>query len=351
VIWYWRPRYYQKRRLNMKPTIARNFKVLFCGKGHFRSGYEYTKEALSSYPDIAVVESDSEKILENIHDSDVIVPLMTRISEDLLLAATNLKLIMQFGVGLEGVNISKASERGILVANIPSSNTGNAASCAEHAIFLALSLLRNTKEMKASIETGRLGYPTGKTLLGSTSLLYGYGGIGEKLGSLLSSFGSKVFALKRDENRLVELKEKHPEIEEIGITRDFPRLAACADLIFMCCNQNSDTFGIVNKKFLSQVKQGTYIVNVARVSLQNQIEFMWSFIMYVLASLQNDMNTAFKYPLEHRFSVHFTPEVSEIFCITRLKCHFEIMPLQLYCTVLCINLGRPVELSRRARRP
>ena len=67
------------------------------------------------------------------------------------------------------------------VSNIPSGGTGNAASCAEHAIFLALALLRDQHEMAASIRGRRVGVPLGQTLLGKSVLLIGYGNIAKEL--------------------------------------------------------------------------------------------------------------------------------------------------------------------------
>ncbi|KAF5936253.1 hypothetical protein HYC85_027382 [Camellia sinensis] len=55
--------------------------------------------------------------------------------------ATRMKLIMQYGVGLEGVDINTATKHGIKVARIPSGASGNAASCAEMVIYLMLGVL------------------------------------------------------------------------------------------------------------------------------------------------------------------------------------------------------------------
>ena len=71
----------------------------------------------------------------------------------------------------EGVDIDAATEQGVAVANIPSDAVGNAQSCAEHAIFLCLSLLRHVKVLPQMIEKRKLGCPTGKTILDS-SVLY-----------------------------------------------------------------------------------------------------------------------------------------------------------------------------------
>lgn len=67
------------------------------------------------------------------------------------------------------------------VSNMPSDATGNAASCAEHAIYLALALLRDQREMGAAVRARRVGVPLGQSLLGKTALLIGFGNIAKEL--------------------------------------------------------------------------------------------------------------------------------------------------------------------------
>ena len=83
-----------------------------------------------------------------------------------------------------------------MVSNIPSAGTGNARSCAEHAVFLALALLRNLPECSASIQSRRLGEPCGETLYGKRALVVGYGGIAHELIPRLAAFGAHVSCVR-----------------------------------------------------------------------------------------------------------------------------------------------------------
>ena len=70
-----------------------------------------------------MVQCDREAVGEEIVDADVIVPLMTRIDAPLLRRAARAKLILQFGVGVEGVDIQEvrgkiSSEGGRLGASV-----------------------------------------------------------------------------------------------------------------------------------------------------------------------------------------------------------------------------------------
>lgn len=75
----------------------------------------------------------------------------------------------------------QATEQGTWVSNIPSSSTGNALSCAEHAIYLMLATLRQQNYMQASIQQLRVGVPVGETLFNKSVLIIGFGNIAKEL--------------------------------------------------------------------------------------------------------------------------------------------------------------------------
>jgi len=238
-------------------------KVLFCGKDHFPSGFVYTKQALQSHSNIVVAQCDAADLGTEIEDAHVIVPLMTKITRELIEKAPYLSLIMQFGVGLEGVDVEAATDNGVAVASIPSDQVGNAQSCAEHAIFLCLSLLRQTKVMEKSLMDGRLGVPTGRTILNSSVLILGFGGLGKELAKRLFAFNPRrIVAVKR-----VPWVGPPPQrIDEIGTVSDLPRLLKDVDIVFICCSQNKSNLGIVNKSFVDAINKQAIIVNIARVN-------------------------------------------------------------------------------------
>ena len=83
-----------------------------------------------------------------------------------------------------------------MVSNIPSSGTGNALACAEHAMFLALALLRNLPECVAAVQSQRLGEPCGETLYGKAVLVVGFGGIANELIPRLAAFGARLSCVR-----------------------------------------------------------------------------------------------------------------------------------------------------------
>ncbi|XP_019199682.1 PREDICTED: uncharacterized protein LOC109193280 isoform X2 [Ipomoea nil] len=178
-----------------------------------------------------------------------------------------MKLIMQFGVGLEGVDIAAATAHGIKVARIPSGATGNATSCAEMAIYLILGLLRKQHEMDIAIKQKMLGEPIGDTLLGKTVFIMGYGNIGIHLAKRLRPFDVRILATKRSWPSHMENNGGHDLVDEKGSHDDILKFASKADIVVCCLSMNSETAGIVNNDFLSSMRKGAILINIARGGL------------------------------------------------------------------------------------
>ncbi|EOY33522.1 D-isomer specific 2-hydroxyacid dehydrogenase family protein isoform 5 [Theobroma cacao] len=160
---------------------------------------------------------------------------------------------------------------------IPSDATGNAASCAEMAIYLMLGLLRKQNEMQISVKQKKLGEPVGETLLGQTVFIMGFGNIGIDLAKRLKPFGVKIIATKRSwaSNLQVPVLKACPIqngvvddlVDKKGSHEDIYEFAHQADIVVCCLSLNKETVGIVNKSFISSMKKGALLVNIARGSL------------------------------------------------------------------------------------
>ncbi|XP_014498721.1 uncharacterized protein LOC106759869 isoform X2 [Vigna radiata var. radiata] len=256
----------------VKHVEKQSTRVLFCGH-HFPASHEYTAEYLQNHPNIKVDVLSFEDVRKDIANYHVCIVKSMRLDSDIISRAVQMQLIMQYGVGLEGVDIDAATKHGIKVARIPSDVTGNSASCAEMAIYLMLGLLRKQNELQVSIQQKKLGEPITETLFGKTIFILGFGNIGMDLAKRLQPFGVQVMATKRswasyvqdasklsrnDERDLVDVKGSHEDIY------DFARKA---DIVVCCLRLNNETVGIINNKFISSMKKGALLVNVARGGL------------------------------------------------------------------------------------
>ncbi|KDP31626.1 hypothetical protein JCGZ_14851 [Jatropha curcas] len=252
-------------------------KVLFCGP-HFPASHIYTKEYLQSYPFIQVDVAQISDVPDVIGNYHICVSKTVRLDSTVISRASQMKLIMQFGVGLDGIDIDAATRLGIKVARIPGVNTGNAASCAEMAIYLMLGLLRKQNEMQVSIKQKKLGEPIGQTLLGKTVFILGFGNIGIELAKRLRPFGVKIIATKRSWTSNLQVPNQpngvpiesgvnDDLVDERGSQGDIYEFAGKADIVVCCLLMNKDTAGIVNKLFISSMRKGALLVNIARGGL------------------------------------------------------------------------------------
>ncbi|WOG99705.1 hypothetical protein DCAR_0519060 [Daucus carota subsp. sativus] len=258
-------------------TSINRLRLLFCGP-HFAAADIYTREYLQAHCPLIQVDSvPLDDVARVIGNYDMCVVKSMRLNSTIISRATKMKLIMQYGVGLEGVDIHAATTHGIKVAKIPSAKTGNAASCAEMAIYLMLGLLRKQNDMQTSVKKQIVGQPVGETLLGKTVFIMGYGDIGFQLAKRLRPFGVKVLATKR--NWIPTLQSNggtHDDlVDEKGGLEDFHRFAQAADIVVCCLAMNSETAGIVNKSFMSSMKKGAHLVNIARGGLLNYKDVLY----------------------------------------------------------------------------
>ena len=101
----------------------------------------------------------------------------TKVTEDILAAATNLKVVGRAGIGVDNVDIPAATARGVVVMNTP---FGNAVTTAEHAISMILALARQIPAANESTQAGKWEKSRfmGTEITGKTLGVIGCGNIG-----------------------------------------------------------------------------------------------------------------------------------------------------------------------------
>ena len=195
-------------------------RVLFCGE-EFIGGFESTKRAAAEERDsgktVHVSNCPRERVKALISEHEVAVPLMTRFDEEIITAASGekskCKLILQFGVGLEGVSIDAATKSGIKVGRIRSDTNPNATSTAEMGVFLTLAALKRANECQMSVESGVLGSPMGESLFEASVLFVGWGRVAKAQARMFKyGFRCKIYALRRKRERTREDDEEDDEL-------------------------------------------------------------------------------------------------------------------------------------------
>jgi phosphoglycerate dehydrogenase-like enzyme len=236
-------------------------KILFCGEGF----PEARRQLTTLLPDDKILAFPPDQLGPHIAEADVVVPTVNRVDEELIRKGT-FGLIQQFGVGLESVDIGAATKNGVMVARIPSEESGNAASVAEHAILLLLMLSRKWNRIAGAREQGRQlpwGSPTGQALMGKNVCIVGLGGVGRELARRLAGFGVRITTVDDHPARMVP----GVEIAHAYSLAELPAALAEADYVALCINYTPDRFHLIGTAAIAAMKPGVYLINVARGGL------------------------------------------------------------------------------------
>jgi phosphoglycerate dehydrogenase-like enzyme len=219
-------------------------------------------------PGVSLLAADAAALRAEGAAGEVLIPTMSRVDGALMDRIEGLRLIQQWGAGLEGVDVEAATARGIAVANVPSAGTGNAESVAEWCVMAALALSRQLAAAERVIRSGDgWGVPMGRALLGRTAGIVGLGGIGTALAERLRPFGMRLVAVKR---RPAPELAARLGLAWVGGMEDLPALLAESHLLFLCVPVTEATREVIGAQALSLVRPGAILVNPARGGLVDE---------------------------------------------------------------------------------
>jgi phosphoglycerate dehydrogenase-like enzyme len=201
------------------------------------------------------------------HAAEVMLPAMSRIDGALMDRIEGLRLIQQWGAGLEGVDVAAATERKIAVANVPTPGTGNAESVAEWCVMAAIAISRRLPLAQENIRAGGTwGTPLGRALMGRTAGIIGLGGIGQALAARLRPFAMRLIGLqRRPEPALAE----RLGMEWVGGPERLAELLRRSDYLFLCVPLSQHTRQIIDEAALATLPPQACIINAARGGLLN----------------------------------------------------------------------------------
>ncbi len=201
-----------------------------------------------------------EQLIARIGDYDgLAIRSSTKVTREVLDAATNLKVIGRAGIGVDNIDVPYASGKGVVVMNTP---FGNSITTAEHAIALMFALARQIPEANEQTQAGewpKNGF-MGVEVTGKTLGLIGAGNIGSIVASRALGLKMKVVAYDPflTEERAVEIGVEKADLETL-LTR--------ADFITLHTPLTDQTRNILSRERLDKTKPGVRIVNCARGGL------------------------------------------------------------------------------------
>ena len=258
-------------RYNLKRFIMKNnrpIKVIIAGK-YFVRVYDYLKTEL---PEISLEMVEYKDLIKKAEEAQIIIPAMSEIDEEIFKRASSLRLVQQWGAGLDGVDINSATRYQVAVANVPTVGSGNAESVAEWYVMAALSLSRRVCEIRSQVSKGYpWGSPLGQALYGRTAGLVGFGGIGKALAIRLRPFKMKIIAIQKHPDKVTA---QNLGVEWVGGVVDLYHLLKRAEYLFICVPLTAETRNMINKQELALLPKGAFILNAARGPIINKQALM-----------------------------------------------------------------------------
>lgn len=209
------------------------------------------------------IGKDKARLLQAIGDFDgLAIRSATKVTEKILNAATNLKVVARAGIGVDNVDIPAASRKGVIVMNTP---FGNSITTAEHAIAMMMAVARQIPEASKSTHAGKWEKSRfmGVELTGKALGVIGAGNIGSIV--IDRALGLKMKVLAYDPF----LSEERAT--SIGVTKvELDELLAKSDFITLHVPLTDKTRNILSREALGKTRKGVRIINCARGGLVDE---------------------------------------------------------------------------------
>lgn len=206
-----------------------------------------------------------EELFSCIGDYDgMVVRSATTVTPELLEKASKLTVIGRAGVGVDNIDITAATSKGVLVMNTPD---GNTISTAEHTCGMIIALARNIPTAVATVKGGgwdRKKY-MGSEVHGKKLGIVGLGKIGSEVAKRMQAFGMDILAYDP-----FSTKE---HAAEMGIELvDLDELLGSVDFLSVHTPLTEKTKGLVSLKNADKLKKGIRLVNCARGGIYEEAD-------------------------------------------------------------------------------
>ncbi|MBN1231053.1 MAG: hydroxyacid dehydrogenase [Anaerolineales bacterium] len=198
-----------------------------------------------------------EELVSVIGDYDgLIVRSRTKVTRELLEAASNLKVVGRAGVGVDNIDLAAAQSAGVTVVNSPMATT---TAVAEHTLALMLSLARKISRADSDMKRGLWSKKElkGSELNGKTLGIIGMGRIGCNVSMLAQAFGMRTLGF----DPLIPAEKIQENCTEPAT---FDELITQSDFITLHIPLTDETRNILNGAVFSRMKPGVYLICDAR---------------------------------------------------------------------------------------
>ena len=236
-------------------------------------------------------DSSPETIRRLARDADGVI-IRSKLPDDIFEAAPRLKAVAIHGTGTDLVPLASATERGVMVSNLPGVN---AQSVAEYCVMAMLMLARNIQWITSAMRSqpwdeARKGAAPAQELEGTTVGIIGVGEIGRRVAKICChGFGMRVLGNQRNLSKLPQ-RVKGVSVEEL--LRD-------SDYVVIACPLNAETHHLINEKTLKQMKRSAWLVNVGRGAVIDESALIVSLREQKIAGAMLDVYEEYRLPPGH----------------------------------------------------
>ena len=196
----------------------------------------------------------------------LIVRSATKVTGNIIEAATNLKIIGRAGAGVDNIDVETAKNKNIIVMNTPGGNTN---ATAEHTIGLIFALLRKIPSANETTHKGlwEKKKMKGNELKGKKIGIVGFGNVGKRVAEISNALGMKVSIYSSYFNSIKDDFKKY-------VSSDLKNILLNSDIISFHCKPNKDGSSIITKDNFNMMKKNCILVNTARGGLINEADLI-----------------------------------------------------------------------------
>ncbi len=216
---------------------------------------------------LAVEVHSLERLVEQVRDANAVMVVSQSLPADAINAMRRCRVICRLGAGTDKIDITAATQNGIVVANVPDFCVEEQA---DHAFALLLAVARRLNEMRqcmldARYHDGREQSRPLRRIPGRTLGLVGFGRSAKAMARRASGFGLRVLATRRD------MAAVDPEAESSGVRMvSLDNLLAQSDFVSLHLSLNNDTRHLLDREALIQMKPGSILINTARGAIVDE---------------------------------------------------------------------------------
>ena len=179
------------------------------------------------------------------------------IDAEVMDAIPGCKAIVRTGIGVDTIDLQAATERGIMVINIPAYCLDEVS---DHTLALALALIRKLWQFDASVRNGTWGFKVGRPIeriRGQILGVIGYGKVGRRLRAKAEALGLRVVAADPWVDPYIA---KADGVELLSLDE----VLGAADVVSVHCPLTEETIGLLGEDEFKRMKPSAVLVNTAR---------------------------------------------------------------------------------------